>query len=99
MGPEDIAIKLRSMDAPLFKKMTEWVVWSLVKKYSQKTLNRDVRPHEIRHAYATRLEDEGTPIRYIQKYLGHNSVATTEIYLHSDEKKGLSKIKQISKDL
>lgn len=96
MTPEEMIQKLNSMDAPLFKKLSEWQVWKIVRFYSTKFLKRDIRTHEIRHARATQLEDEGVSIKDIQRYLGHSSLMTTEIYLHSDEGKSLERIKKVS---
>lgn len=96
MTAQDIIEKLNSMDDPLFKKISGWGVWSVIKKYSTKALERDIRPHEIRHARATELENKGASTRDIQRYLGHESVKTTEIYLHSDASASLNKIMEIS---
>ena len=96
MKPDEIIEKLNSMDAPLFKKLSEWSVWGIVKKHIIKCLKRDVRPHELRHARATELEDHGASIKDIQIYLGHSSLMTTEIYLHSNEKKAVERIKDLS---
>ena len=96
MQPAEIIEKLNSMDAPLFKKLSEWSVWGIVRKHSLKNLKRDIRPHELRHARATELEESGASIKDIQIYLGHSSQATTEIYLHSNEKKALDRIEKIS---
>ena len=98
MLPKEIIEKLNSMDSPLFKKLSEWSVWGIVKKHSVRHLKRDIRPHEIRHARATELEESGASIKDIQRYLGHASLTTTEIYLHSDEGKALERIKDISEN-
>jgi len=99
MDPNDIIEKLSSMDDILFKSLKEWSVWEIVKRYAKKSLHRDIRTHEIRHARATDLENNGATIRDIQRYLGHNDMRTTEIYLHSDETKSLENIKALSESL
>ncbi|HYA57080.1 MAG TPA: site-specific tyrosine recombinase/integron integrase [Thermoplasmata archaeon] len=48
------------------------------------TIPRRVTPHMLRHTLATALLSRGCDIRYIQKLLGHASVATTQIYTHVD---------------
>jgi integrase/recombinase XerD len=48
------------------------------------TIPRKVTPHVLRHTLATALLSRGCDIRYIQKLLGHASVATTQIYTHVD---------------
>lgn len=47
-------------------------------------ISRRVTPHMLRHTLATTLLSRGCDIRYIQKLLGHASVATTQIYTHVD---------------
>lgn len=96
MQPAEMIQKLNSMGEVLFKKLSEWSVWKVVQYYSTKHLKRDIRTHEIRHARATQLEEDGASIKDIQRYLGHSSIMTTEIYLHSLESKSLENIKQIS---
>ncbi|MGI0130650.1 MAG: site-specific tyrosine recombinase/integron integrase [Thermoplasmata archaeon] len=51
---------------------------------SAAAIPRRVTPHMLRHTLATALLSRGCDIRYIQKLLGHASVATTQIYTHVD---------------
>ena len=43
---------------------------------------RQVRFHDLRHTFATRLAARGVPLRTIQEYLGHADLKTTQIYAH-----------------
>jgi integrase/recombinase XerD len=57
----------------------------VVRKAAQTAgIPRRVTPHVLRHTLATALLSRGCDIRYIQKLLGHASVATTQIYTHVD---------------
>lgn len=48
----------------------------------QAGLDRRVTPHMLRHTAATLLIETGVDIRFVQRLLGHSSIATTEIYTH-----------------
>jgi site-specific recombinase XerD len=48
----------------------------------QSGVNKAASVHTLRHSYASHLVEAGVDIRLIQKYLGHDSLATTYIYIH-----------------
>lgn len=68
--------------------ISEQSVRHIVKKYAQKAkINGNITPHVFRHSFATLLLEEDVDIRYIQHFLGHSSIAVTQIYTHVNERK------------
>ncbi|HVI41470.1 MAG TPA: tyrosine-type recombinase/integrase [Anaerovoracaceae bacterium] len=62
-------------------------VRNLVTKYSKLAgITKNITPHVFRHTFATLLLEEGVDIKYIQDFLGHSSISTTQIYLHTTNK-------------
>ena len=57
----------------------------------QAKITKNVSPHTLRHSYATHLLEAGVDIRLIQELLGHEDIATTQIYTHLS----LNKIKEV----
>ncbi len=68
------------------EKISRVQVFRIVKKYAKKAgIKKEVTPHVLRHTLATTLLRRGVDIRFIQQFLGHSSVATTQIYTHVDD--------------
>lgn len=67
--------------------LTRAMIFTIIRNLAEKAgIHKTISPHTFRHSFATHLLENGADLRSIQLMLGHESITTTEIYMHLDRK-------------
>ena len=78
-GDDHTFLFINKNGEPITAAGVRWIIWRYCERFP---VLKKVRPHSLRHSFATHLMNGGADVRVVQELLGHASITTTQRYTH-----------------